>query len=419
MPAYQKTVLKNGLRVITEKRPSVRSISLGVWVDVGSRHESLAENGITHLIEHMVFKGTKRRTAKQIAASLESIGGVMNAFTSREQTCYNARIIDEHLEDAVDVLADISCHASMTPVNLKREKLVICEEIKEANETPSDLIHDIFAHTFWDGQALGQPILGSLENVMGMTRSRIVNYIKRHYRSESIVISAAGNVSHDRLVKLVRKKFSFEKGVAAPAKTPDTSDRARVKHEPSDSEQTHFCLGYPGLAFDDRDKLAALLLTTYLGGGMSSVLFQKIREERGLAYSVFAFHDSYRDSGVFGVYLATDKNRLGEAYNIVRKELALTSKRRLSSTRLDQIKNQMRGQFSLSLESTGARMSRLARNELMLSKHVTIAQTLKSIERVTASDVLSAANRIMQDSKLAVATLGPVDARVFDHVKQQ
>ena len=153
MPAYQKTVLKNGLRVITEKRPSVRSISLGVWVDVGSRHESQAENGITHLIEHMVFKGTKRRSAKQIAASLESIGGVMNAFTSREQTCYNARIIDDHLEDAVDVLADISCHASLTPTNLKREKLVICEEIQEANETPSDLIHDIFAHTFWDGQA--------------------------------------------------------------------------------------------------------------------------------------------------------------------------------------------------------------------------------------------------------------------------
>lgn len=418
MPAYQKTVLKNGLRVITERRPSVHSISLGVWIDVGSRHESPAENGITHLIEHMVFKGTKRRSAKQIAASLESIGGMLNAFTSREQTCYNARIIDDHLVDAVDVLADISCHASLTPVNLKREKLVICEEIKEANETPSDLIHDIFAQAFWDGQALGQPILGSIKNVMRMTRARVTNYIKQHYRSESIVIAAAGNIAHDRLVKLVRKNFHFEKGVATGAKPSTMVDRARVKHEPSDAGQTHFCIGYPGVSYHDRDKLAALVLTTYLGGGMSSVLFQKIREDCGLAYSVFAFHDAYRDAGVFGIYMATDKNRLGQAYNIVRKELRRVSTRRMSSTRLDQIKNQMRGQFSLSLESTASRMSRLARNELMLGKHVTIAQTLKSIDRLRASDILAVANRILVDSGSAIATLGPVNSQVFDRVIQ-
>lgn len=419
MPAYQKTVLKNGLRVITERRPSVRSISLGVWIDVGSRHETPAENGITHLIEHMVFKGTRRRTAKQIAASLESLGGALNAFTSREQTCYNARIIDDHLVDAVDVLADISCNASLTPVNLKREKLVICEEIKEANETPSDLIHDIFSETFWDGQALGQPILGSIKNVMGLTRARVVNYIKRHYRSESIVIAAAGNIAHDQLVKLVRKNFHFEKGTAMEAESATTTDLARVKHEPSDAGQTHFCIGYPGVSFVDREKLAAILLATYLGGGMSSVLFQKIRDERGLAYSVFAFHDAYRDSGVFGIYMATDKNRLGEAYNIVRKELSRVSTKRLSLMRLDQIKSQMRGQFSLSLEATASRMSRMARNEMMLGKHVTVAQTLKSIDRLTASDILAVANRVLDNSRLAVATLGSVDTRVFNHVTKQ
>lgn len=419
MPAYQKTVLKNGLRVITERRPSVRSISLGVWVDVGSRHESKAENGITHLIEHMVFKGTRRRTAKQIAASLESLGGMLNAFTSREQTCYNARIMDEHLAEAVDVLADISCHASLTPVNLKREKLVICEEIKEANDTPSDLIHDLFALTFWDGQALGQPILGSEENVMGMTRARVVNYMKRHYRSESIVIAAAGNIDHDQLVRLVRKKFAFEKGAADDAAPTTMSHRDRTDHVSNDAGQTHFCIGYPGVPFDDREKLAALVLTTYLGGGMSSVLFQKIREERGLAYSVFAFHDAYQDAGVFGVYMATDKNRLGEAYNVVQKELSLVSKRRMSSIRLDQIKSQMRGQFSLSLESTASRMSRLARNELMLGKHVTISQTLNNIDRVTTSDILAVSNRILVDSGSAIATLGPVDSAVFDHANKR
>ncbi len=416
MPTYCKTVLKNGLRVITEKRPSVRSVSLGVWIDVGSRHEAPDENGITHLIEHMVFKGTRKRSAKQIAASLESLGGALNAFTSREQTCYTARIIDEHLDTAVDVLADISCHASLTPTNLKREKLVICEEIKEADENPSDHIHDLFSQTFWDGHPLGQPILGSMENVLGMSRARLVKYIGRHYRSESIVIAAAGNVVHEKLVKLVRRNFDFAPGVtevASAAKPPDT---ARVKHSPSDNGQTHFCIGYPGIPFAERDKLAAVLLTTYLGGGMSSVLFQKVREERGLAYSVFAFHDAYRDAGIFGVYMATDKDRLHEAYDVVARELRKVRKGRLSATRLDRIKNQVRGQFSLSLESTASRMSRLARNELMLGKQVSINRTLKEIDRVTPSQILEIANRMLDDSRLAIATLGPADTRIFDHV---
>ncbi|MDH4035523.1 MAG: insulinase family protein, partial [candidate division Zixibacteria bacterium] len=226
-------------------------------------------------------------------------------------------------------------------------------------------------------------------------------------------------IDHDRLVNLVRKSFRFEKGAADRAEPTTLTDRPRVKHGPSDTGQTHFCIGYPGVSFDDREKLATVLLTTYLGGGMSSVLFQKIREARGLTYSVFAFHDAYRGSGVFGIYMATDKDRLGEAYSIVKKELSRVSKRRLSSARLDQIKNQMRGQFSLSLESTASRMSRLARNELMLGKHVTVAQTMKRIDALTSSDVLAISNRILVDSGSVIVTLGPVNTSLFDHVTKQ
>jgi len=415
MPAFRKTKLKNGLRVITERRPSVRSIALGIWIDVGSRNEAPDENGITHLIEHMVFKGTRRRSAGEIAASLESLGGALNAFTSREQTCYNARVVDEHMATAVDVLADISCHAGITPANLKKEKLVICEEIKEANENPSDYIHDLFAQTYWDGQALGQPILGSVENVLSMSRAKVVDYIRRHYRSESIVIAAAGNVDHDRLVRLVRRHFQFKSGAVDPAPLVTAPVAVRVKHSPSENGQTHFCVGYPGLPFADREKLAAILLTTHLGGGMSSVLFQKIREDRGLAYSVYAFHDAYREAGVFGVYMATDKRRLAEAYAIVERELKKVRNRRLTSAQLDKIKNQVRGQIGLSLESTPARMSRLARNELMLGRRVTINQTMNEVDRVTSSRILEIANRMLDDSLLAIATLGPADARIFDH----
>jgi predicted Zn-dependent peptidase len=419
MPAFRKTELKNGLRIVSEKRPSVRSIALGVWVDVGSRHEAPDENGITHLIEHMVFKGTRKRSAGQIAASLESLGGALNAFTAREQTCYNARVIDEHLDTAVDVLADISCRASLTPANFKKEKLVICEEIKEVTENPSDHIHDLFAQTFWDGHPLGQPILGSMENVLGMSRAKVVNYIRRHYRSESIVISAAGNIEHDKLVKLVRRNFDFAPGTVAAAPAASAPPDIRIKHSPSDNGQTHFCIGYPGLPFAERDKPAAILLTTYLGGGMSSVLFQKVREQRGLAYSVFAFHDAYRDAGVFGVYMATDKNRLAEAYGVVEKELKKLRTRRIDPARLDRIKNQVRGQISLSLESTPSRMSRLARNELMLGRQVSINQTMKHYDSVTSSRILEAANRMLDDSRLAIATLGPADARIFDHVSRK
>ncbi|MFZ5981766.1 MAG: M16 family metallopeptidase, partial [Candidatus Zixiibacteriota bacterium] len=280
---FQKTTLKNGLRVITEKIPSVRSISIGVWIDVGSRNEKPSENGLSHFIEHLVFKGTRKRTAKQIASSLESIGGSLNGFTSREHTCFTARVLDFYLDEAIDVLADMACNASFTPVNIKREGLVICEEIKEVLDNPADYIHDLFSETFWGKHPLGQPIMGAPENITGMTRSKMLNFLKKHYRNESVVIAVSGSVSHAKLVRLVKEKFHFEDGPVEPPDIPIRTRERAVKIVKDNNQQTHYCIGFPGVAYTNPEKFTVMSLNSYLGGGMSSVLFQKIREEKGLA----------------------------------------------------------------------------------------------------------------------------------------
>ncbi|NOY88098.1 MAG: insulinase family protein [FCB group bacterium] len=413
---YNKTVLKNGLRVVTEKIPSVHSISIGIWVDVGSRNEDIAENGVTHLIEHMLFKGTKNRSAKEIAASLESIGGSLNAFTSKEHTCYTARILDENLETAIDVLSDILCHATLSPRNLIKEKKVVCEEIIETKETPSDYIHDIFASTYWGDHPLGRPILGQQDNVINISRKLIINYIKENYKTSSIVVAASGAVPHKKLVSLVKDKFSFPVGRAkpfTPAKRITANKRTFVTNG---NDQIHLCFGYPGLAYSSKDKMTALALHTYLGGGMSSVLFQKIREEKGLAYTVYTFLDFYRDAGVFGAYLATDKKNLPQCVAISLKELAKLKKKRLSSDKIEKAKAQLKGHLILGMESTSGRMSRLARSELMLGKYLSLKETLKQIDKVSSSGILKLANQYFDNSQLALAVLGPANANMLKNV---
>ena len=413
---YQKTTLKNGLRVVTEKMPSVRSISLGVWVDVGSRNETPEENGVTHLIEHMLFKGTKNRTAKEIAGSLESIGGALNAFTSKENTCYTARILDENLETAVDVLADLTCNATLTPTNLAREKKVICEEISESLETPADHIHDIFAAAYWGDNPLGQPIMGNTDTILNMPRNRIMNFIRRHYKSESIVVAASGSISHNKLVKLVREKFTFPEGPAAAGERAMRTIPRNIVLEGNGNNQVHLCLGFPGVEYAAREKMALLVMNSYLGGGMSSVLFQKIREEKGMAYTVYTYLDFYRDAGLMGTYFATDKNNVGQCLEITLKELRRMKKKRLSIDALDQVKAQLKGHLTLGMEATSSRMTRLARLELMLGRYVNLRRTLKEIDRVTPDDVLELANQVFDESRLALAVLGPVKKDQLDGI---
>ncbi|UCG61850.1 MAG: insulinase family protein [Candidatus Zixiibacteriota bacterium] len=403
---YEKTTLKSGLRVITERMPSVRSISLGVWIDVGSRNESDPEGGITHLIEHAVFKGTRNRTAREIAASLESIGGSLNAFTSKEQTCYNARILDEHLEMAIDVLADLVCNASLTPLNIGREKMVINEEIKEVQDTPSEHIHDIFARAYWGDHPLGRPIMGKTSTLAKIKRSAVLSYIKSNYRTGAIVIAAAGSLSHRKLIRLVRDKFCFNEGIPQPFLQARRATPRNIIFETNNNNQIHLCLGYPSVEYANTEKITALVMQAYLGGGMSSVLFQKIREEKGLAYSVYTFNEFYRDAGLTGTYIAADRKNLKSCVQITVKELDRLKKRRLPTQKLDLIKAQLKGQLTLGMESTYGRMNRLARMELMTGNYYSLKDTLKAIDKVDSTAILGLANRVFDHSQLALATLG-------------
>ena len=413
---YRKTTLRNGLRIVSEHLPGVRSISLGVWLDVGSRCEKPEENGFCHFLEHLVFKGTRHRNPRQIAESLESLGGSLNAFTTREHTCFTARILDEHLPQAVDVLADLACFPTLTSTNVDRERKVICEEIKESLDNPSDYIHDLFSDTHWDGHPLGRPIMGSEKIITSASRGHLREFRKRQYRTGSIVVSASGAISHRQLVHLIRTSFDLPEGTAPK---PEPATRKPVVHKrfiTDDSSQTQFCVGFPGLPYNYKDRMAVVVLSSYLGGGMSSVLFQKIREDRGLAYAVAAYHDAYSDAGVFEVSLGTDRRHLKQAFELIMTECRRLKKRTLSTRAVKAIKEQIKGHITLAMESTSSRMNRLGRQELLLGRYQTLGETLKEIELVRSRDVLRVANLLLDESQITLAALGPVDARDFKGV---
>jgi predicted Zn-dependent peptidase len=404
---FDSTKLGSGLRVVSEKIPSTRSIAIGVWIDVGSRDETRRENGISHFIEHMLFKGTRTRSPQKIAAVLESLGGSLNAFTSREQTCYHALVLDEHLEQAIDVLSDILMNSTLSIANVELEKSVVIEEIREINETPSDRIHELFSNSFWRGQSLGWPIMGTEKNVRSFDRRKLRTHMRKHYCADRIVIAAAGNVAHRKLVGLVREKFDFPlQGIEA--RTHRTKNPAGFTAElfQNGSRQTHICLGFPGVCFVDPMKFPLLALHYYLGGGMSSVLFQKIREERAMAYTVYTFSDTFSDSGVFGTYLATDKRHLNEAIDTILKEFAKVKKYRLSGSQLDRIKDQLKGNLILALESVSSRMNRIGRHEIMTGKYLSMEDTIGKIDTVTADDVIEVARKVLNADNLTVTALG-------------
>lgn len=413
---FKTTTLPSGVKVMSELLPGVRSISLGIWVNVGSRDESQSENGLSHFIEHLVFKGTGKRNARQIAASLENIGGSLNAFTSKEHTCFVARVLDSHLEAAIDVLADLVSGPTFTAGNIRLEKGVVCEEIKESDDTPSERIHDNFSLAFWKKHPLGQTILGSQANITGMTRKRICDFYKSHYRADSIVVAAAGSVSHQKLVKLVKEKLTLDSGTNAPYQEPVYADQKTFAIEPTEGLQTHLCLGFPGLAYASSQRAEAMTLHALLGGGMSSILFQKIREQLGLAYSVYSFHDFHFDSGLFGVYLGTDKVNVRQAFDTVLAEMRKLKKRKQSAQRIEEVKAQLKGQFVIGMEGTSNRMSRIARTELMGGTYLTIKETLKRIDRVKPAHILEMANRLIDEDRMAVAVLGPVDSKSFANI---
>ncbi|HWO56715.1 MAG TPA: pitrilysin family protein [bacterium] len=413
----KKTQLPSGLRVITESLPDRESVSLGIWIEVGSRHEDLKVAGVSHFLEHMVFKGTPTRSAKQIATELERLGGVLNAFTTREHTCYHARILCDDLPVAVDLLADIATRATIPGAEVVKERKVIAEEIKDTQDTPHEHIHDVFAEQMWPDHPIGRPIAGSLESVRRTTRERLTQHRRLFYRPDRIVVAASGALSHNRLLALVKRHLDLPAPSVAPPLTPAVNGtqprRAVISRE---INQTHVLIGFPTWPFVDKRRYAALVTTNLMGGGMSSRLFQSVREKRGLVYSIYAFQDSFVDTGFFAVYFACDPAQVVVAADLVLEELGKLRRQAIPAAELRDAQSQLKGNLALGLESTSSRMHRLARHELYLGGYVTPKQTMRSIDKVTVRDVAGVATEAFLPERAAASILGPVDQSVLDRI---
>jgi predicted Zn-dependent peptidase len=405
------TTLDNGLRVVTDPMDAVETVSLGVWVDVGTRHEPAEVNGVAHLLEHMAFKGTERRSAKAIAEEIEDVGGHLNAYTSREQTAYYAKVLAEDAALGVDILADILQHSVFDEEELTRERTVILQEIGQANDTPDDVIFDLFQERAFPEQPLGRPVLGRPEIIETIPRERIAAYLKDTYAAPGMVLAAAGKIDHDRLVALADEQFG-----GLPTRSSATTSPARYGggeiREERDLEQVHITLGFPGIPFGDPDYYPAAVLSTALGGGMSSRLFQEIREKRGLVYSIYSFAHSYRDGGLFGVYAGTGEDQVAELIPVVCDELRRVGDD-LDEGELRRARAQLKAGLLMSLESTSSRCEQIAQHLLVFGELLDPREMVRRIEAVDRQAAARAARRIFAEPP-TLAALGPI-GRVEDY----
>ncbi|MBI4909248.1 MAG: insulinase family protein [Acidobacteria bacterium] len=409
------TVLPNGIKVLTEQMPHVRSVSAGIWVTAGSRCESAQHNGISHFIEHMVFKGTKNRSAEDIARQTDSLGGHLDAFTSKELVCFNAKMLDEHLEKSFDILSDLVLNPLFVEEDIEKEKGVILEELKMGLDEPENLVHDLFSSSFWEDHAVGRPIIGTKKTIQSFTREMILEYFGRYYTPNNLVISAAGNLTHDRFLGLVESKFGQLQPVdsaSAPA-APKTRPALVLKNKRS-LEQVHVCMGVPCNAVGDPRRFASYVLSTLLGGSMSSRLFQNIREKRGLAYSVFTEQMLYRDAGCFMVYAGTSLDSTKELIRLTLQEFRELREQPVSDEELRRAKDNMKGSFMLGLESTHSRMSHIARQHIYFGGHTTMDEILAAVENVTAAGVQELSNEFFQPERLALTILGNLNGFQLD-----
>jgi len=403
-----KTTLKNGVRILTRKIPHVRSVSLGVWVNAGARDETPAQNGLSHFIEHMIFKGTARRSSYQIAKEFDSIGGQSNAFTAMENTCFHAKVIDTHLETVVDILSDIFLNSVFDPKELERERTVILQEIDMQEDSPEEYIHVLAEQSYWGDHPLGRPIIGPRENILGFDSSAVRDFFLGFYQPERIVISAAGNLEHNRLVDLMGQAFSFiQPGNDLPLRDKPQG-KTGISITQRDLGQTHICLETPGISVVDPRRYAASLMNTILGGNMSSRLFQEIRERRGLAYSVYSFMSSYTDTGLSGIYVGTNPDKAYECTDLILQELKKIRKNPVSETELNDAREYTRSALLLAVESVDNQMVRLAQNEIHLGHDLALEDIIKKIDSVTTADILSLAQELFSSPPVTLTLLGQV-----------
>ncbi|WP_027090817.1 M16 family metallopeptidase [Cohnella thermotolerans] len=400
----KKYTLKNGLRVVIESIPTSRSVSFGIWVKTGSRYETPENNGISHFIEHMLFKGTKRHSAKEIADRFDGIGGNVNAFTSKEYTCYYAKVLDQHLPIAVDVLSDMFFESLFAEEELAKEKNVILEEIAMYEDTPDDTVHDLASRAAMGDHPLAYSILGTAERLNAMGPDDLRKYMSERYSVANTVVSLAGNVGEE-VLELLEKHFGRFDVTGNDMRLTAPTFRSGAKFHKKKTEQNHLCLTFPGCSIDDPNMYAMILLNNTIGGGMSSRLFQEIREKRGLAYSVYSYHTSYADSGLFTVYAGTAPKQTQDVYDLTLEMLAEIRDKGLTEAEIQRGKEQLKGNLILSLESTSSRMNRLGKNELMLGRHFTLDEMLERIDSVRMEDVNEMIDRIMKEP-CAIAVVG-------------
>lgn len=413
--AFHKTILDNGIRILSHEMPDHRSVSLGIWVENGSRHESEAENGLSHFIEHLLFKGTERRSAAQIAEEMDAVGGVINAFTSKEHTCYYAKVLDENLPLAMDLLTDIFLHSSFDAEEIERERSVILQEISQAEDTPDDYVHDLFNLDFFKNHPIGRPICGSGETVNNFQREDIVGFFKSRYRPRRVIVSTAGNFRHSALVEEMAARLGTvldsdrqDAALSANGEIAPEMGSGVFPHAKS-LEQVHLCLGVAGISQAHPKRYVAYVLNTLLGGGMSSRLFQEIREKRGKAYSVYSFSSSYKDVGYLGVYAGTSLESTEEVVELILKELKKLAAGEIKDDELRRTQGQLVGSMMLGLESTDSWMSHIARNEIYFGKSVTTEEICQKIRAVSRDDVIELADTLFAKGAMTLTLLGGFD----------
>lgn len=402
--------LPSGLRLVTESIPHVRSVAIGVWLTRGSRHESDTDSGMAHFVEHMLFKGTHTRSARDLAQLIDSIGGQVDAFTSKEYAGYYIKVLDEHLPLALDILSDMVLRPALAPDEIVREQGVVLEEIKMVEDAPDDLVHELFAQQFWARHPLGRPILGTAESVQAFTASRLREFFARTYVASNLVVSAAGRLDHPRLRDDVARAFESLSAVGDTARSaPPTMTPGLVSRQ-KDIEQSHICLGAPTVSQVHEDRHAALVLNTILGGSISSRLFQHIREDRGLAYAVFSNLATYSDAGMLSVYAGCAADKVEEVVALTLDEVQALRDTPVPADELRRAKDHLKGSVMLGLENTSSRMSHLARQEMCFGQQVTFDEILANIELVSAEDVLRVAGAVFQEGAIAASVVGPEQA---------
>ena len=412
-----KTVLKNNIRILSKTMPHTRSVSMGVWVNVGARDEELSESGLSHFIEHMIFKGTRRRSAFQIAKEFDAIGGHTNAFTTMENTCYHAKVMDTHTATMVDILSDIFLNSIFDPSEIEKERPVILQEIGMVEDSPDEYVHLLSGRNFWGDNPLGRSILGSPENIIRFDADLIKKFFHRLYQPDRIVISVAGNVEHTSIIDRVGPAFESIRPGNGIAKRLAPQCQSLVDLNYRELEQVHVCLGAPGLSITDPRRYAYSLLNTILGGNMSSRLFQEIREKRGLAYTVYSFITSHVDTGMFGAYFAVDPKRALETTELVLNEIHKLKNETVAAAELQGAKEYTKGSLLLASESNDNQMVRSAQNEIIFSRDIPLQEVIEKVESVTAAEILDLAKHLFEKEKMVLTTLGPVqDKKAFEDI---